>query len=350
MLRIPLLALSLLGLVACSSTPQQVNRVDARPLTPAANEIVVVDQLLVIVDSSSSLDDEFLQERALLETYIASAPEGQYDAGAVAFGGFERESYPLAPFQRQQLRANASQIEHLEAGTPLYKVLAEAQDSFAGRSGQAAVVIFSDGLVTDEFGREIENERTLSAARELASSYGDTICFHTVQVGDSEVGAELLRSISDVTGCGSTRNATAAGSESQLHAFHRQVFLGTLPPVAAAPPAPVAAGPWSILFGFDSAVVDATHQDELQEIAEQVQATPGSRVVIKGHTDASGGDDYNLRLSERRSEATAAALIGAGIQADRIVVEAFGEADPVFPNDDERNRKANRRTEIELVR
>lgn len=348
-----------LALAGCATSEPRVHKMDAEPLRPAVGEQVVVDQLLLIVDSSGSLEDDdlYYKERALVETFVESAPEGGYDAGEVAFGGFDRTGVPLQRFDREHLRSTTAHTPHLESGTPLYKVLEESKQSLVPKRGRAAVVIFSDGEITDEFGRDVADERVLGAARDLAESYDGTLCFHTVQVGESSEGAALLSKLSQVTACGSTRPASELGSERRLHAMGRAVFLGTasvaktpaeLPPVSA--PAPSSAKTeWSIHFGFDSAKVDDRYHAEIREIAVALADSPDARVRISGHTDTSGNVNYNRQLSMRRAEATRQALIDAGVAPDRIEVVARGEEQPLMPEDSLQGSAANRRTEIQLI-
>lgn len=358
--RMSLAIAALAALVACAA-PQSMSPVGARPFRPSSGEVIALDHLLVVIDVSASVsrDTMFLEERALLEAYVASAPDGDYEAGAVAFGGFQRTSYPLAPFDRDKLRATTAEIEHLDEGTPLYKVLDESREAFASRRGRAAVVIFSDGVVTDEFGRDVDSERSIVAARDLAGVYDGTVCFHTLQLGDSEQGGALLQSLSEVTGCGSHRRAISAADEAQLHAFHRDVFIGvgSLPPVGAQPPDFAVSsvsgspdGPWSLRFGFDSAAVDSRYQDAIDSVAREFLSGPGARIRIDGHSDTWGNEAYNRDLSSRRAVATRDALVRSGVPRDRIEVQGHGPDRPAFPNSDLQNRRANRRADIEIVR
>lgn len=354
MLRTSFVATLGLGFVACA-TPQNVTPVAAAPLQLTSNERIQIDHLLVIVDASASLagDNQFLDEKVLVEAYFASVPDGQYEAGAVAFGGFERQSHPLTLFQRSELQANAAQIEHLREGTPIYKVLEESREPFSARSGRAAVVIFSDGEITDEFGRDVELARTTAAAQQLAADYRGEMCFHTVQVGDSVEGGRALREIASVTTCGTARTASATRNQSALHGFHREVFMGArmgLPAVGAGPPALRGSGPWSVRFAFDSATVDAAYGSSLGQIAGKMKRDPDARLRLSGHTDGQGDAAYNEHLSMRRAEAVRDAMVVEGVDADRIELDAYGPEMPAVPNDTAAHRRANRRTEIELVR
>lgn len=110
------------------------------------------------------------------------------------------------------------------------------------------------------------------------------------------------------------------------------------------------------LFGFDSAAVNLP-QAKLEEIATALK-TPGSpkQVVITGYTDRLGSEAYNQKLSEERALAVKAYIVNSGIDADRLVAEGKGEADPVVVCND-RNKaalidclKPNRRVEIDQVK
>jgi outer membrane protein OmpA-like peptidoglycan-associated protein len=71
-----------------------------------------------------------------------------------------------------------------------------------------------------------------------------------------------------------------------------------------------------------------------------------TRVMIEGHTDSVGGDDYNQVLSEKRAESVADALQMRGVPADRYQVKGLGKAFPVASNDTQAGRQQNRRVEI----
>jgi len=90
----------------------------------------------------------------------------------------------------------------------------------------------------------------------------------------------------------------------------------------------------------------------LDEVAASPQMAAGRQVTISGHTDSTGTDTANLRVSQRRAEMVRDYLIERGVAADRIRIVALGEMRPVRPNahpdgtPDEQGRAANRRVEI----
>jgi outer membrane protein OmpA-like peptidoglycan-associated protein len=84
----------------------------------------------------------------------------------------------------------------------------------------------------------------------------------------------------------------------------------------------------------------------LDRLATFMQSNPHARVMIEGHTDSRGSDQYNDALSERRADAVAGALMRRGISADRVSAVGRGKAYPVATNDTPEGRQQNRRVEI----
>jgi OmpA family protein/zinc ribbon protein len=106
---------------------------------------------------------------------------------------------------------------------------------------------------------------------------------------------------------------------------------------------------YGIYFDFNSAKLRPESAPVLKEISDALKNNPNWKIMIDGHTDNVGGNDYNLRLSERRSEAVKQALISEyGISADRMTPEGFGASRPKATNDTIEGRALNRR--VELIR
>ena len=113
--------------------------------------------------------------------------------------------------------------------------------------------------------------------------------------------------------------------------------------------------PGDVLFDFDRADIRAAAEPTLRRLADLVRGSGPSAVVITGHTDAKGSDDYNQALSERRAAAAAAYLTGElGLDGSVFRVEGRGRSEPVAPNakpdgtDDPAGRQRNRRVEFLL--
>jgi len=103
-----------------------------------------------------------------------------------------------------------------------------------------------------------------------------------------------------------------------------------------------------LLFDFNSDKVKPEAQKNLSNLAASLGKYPNSSLLIVGHTDAAGSDDYNKALSERRAISTASYLIGQGVASSRLKTMGLGESEPVAANDTDANMAKNRRVEVAI--
>lgn len=101
-------------------------------------------------------------------------------------------------------------------------------------------------------------------------------------------------------------------------------------------------------FAFNSSIIPVSDYPEVDKLAKIMKENPPAKAVIVGHTDHTGTDEYNQKLSERRSKALGDRLIKAGIEADRITTSGKGEKEPIATNSTREGRTLNRRINIEL--
>lgn len=87
----------------------------------------------------------------------------------------------------------------------------------------------------------------------------------------------------------------------------------------------------------------------IQEATAYLKQHKSKKLLLTGHTDDTGSEALNVRLSRFRATAVKAELVKAGVSADQIRVEGKGEAEPKAPNDTEDGRKANRRVTIVVL-
>ena len=104
----------------------------------------------------------------------------------------------------------------------------------------------------------------------------------------------------------------------------------------------------AILFGFDSAELKPESRVDLQKLARSLNSYPNTDITIVGHTDATGPEDYNQKLSERRAAAAKAVLVADGVAGDRVMAYGKGELEPVASNDSVDGRRVNRRVEVAI--
>ncbi|MGH7541094.1 MAG: OmpA family protein, partial [Gemmatimonadota bacterium] len=101
----------------------------------------------------------------------------------------------------------------------------------------------------------------------------------------------------------------------------------------------------SIYFDFNSADLRPESTPELERLRAMI-AEYGQPLVIEGHTDSTGADDYNLELSEGRATSVKTYLVDHGIEAGLIEVVGKGETEPIADNGTDDGRAANRRVVV----
>lgn len=107
----------------------------------------------------------------------------------------------------------------------------------------------------------------------------------------------------------------------------------------------------NIFFESNSSVLDTVKSGpELKNLLKLLEKNPDLCIRINGHSDDSGTEDYNMKLSESRARAVYNYLIINNIQEKRISFKGFGETKPVASNATEEGRQKNRRTEFEIVK
>ena len=102
----------------------------------------------------------------------------------------------------------------------------------------------------------------------------------------------------------------------------------------------------NIFFETGSARLKESSLQELKKLKSLLDENKSIRIKIFGHTDNVGGDQDNITLSVERALSVKDWLIMAGIAANRLQHEGFGESKPIASNDNETGRKTNRRTEF----
>jgi outer membrane protein OmpA-like peptidoglycan-associated protein len=103
------------------------------------------------------------------------------------------------------------------------------------------------------------------------------------------------------------------------------------------------------LFAVNSFTLLPGAYDELDRVSKVLTQYPDTNIRIAGHTDSTGSEDYNQKLSERRAEAVKAALVGTGVNPSRLTTIGYGEGKPIASNNTEAGRQQNRRVEIRIV-
>lgn len=104
-----------------------------------------------------------------------------------------------------------------------------------------------------------------------------------------------------------------------------------------------------VYFDYDSSQIKDSERSKIEEVASHLKSNPATKLVVEGHCDERGSNEYNLALGERRALAIRAYLVGLGIDAANIQTRSLGEERPVAPGNDDSAWRLNRRGEFVLV-
>ena len=105
-----------------------------------------------------------------------------------------------------------------------------------------------------------------------------------------------------------------------------------------------------IFFDYDTYDIRGDAQATLSRDASYLVSHPNLKVVIGGYCDERGSNEYNLALGQNRADATKAALVAAGVAADRIRVISYGKEKPFCAESTEECWQQNRRSGFTLDR
>lgn len=107
-----------------------------------------------------------------------------------------------------------------------------------------------------------------------------------------------------------------------------------------------------LLFDYDSAELSPAASTDLAKVAALISRSPGATIIIEGHTDSFGTDDYNYELSRQRALSVKQWLVEkAGIPSDRIATTGFGKTRLIAPATGSiEEQQINRRVEITIKR
>jgi outer membrane protein OmpA-like peptidoglycan-associated protein len=104
-----------------------------------------------------------------------------------------------------------------------------------------------------------------------------------------------------------------------------------------------------ILFDVDKATLKQNSKDELAELAMILNKYADTNILIEGHTDSTGSEEYNLTLSKRRSESVSNWLAMQKVDPTRFTIMGYGMAQPVAPNETAEGRALNRRVDVGIM-
>ncbi len=104
-----------------------------------------------------------------------------------------------------------------------------------------------------------------------------------------------------------------------------------------------------IHFDFDRYFIREDAKPVLQANAEWLKQYGSIFILVEGHCDERGTEEYNLALGEKRSKSTHDFLVSLGISPDRIKIISYGKSLPLDPGHNEEAWQKNRRAQFKII-
>ena len=314
----------------------------------------VADNVIILFDSSGSMGEPFGDSgmskldaaKTILKRRADLLPDSypELKVGLYSYTPSNKEDprtvfYKLQPFKKAEFQKAVDELPKEASGPTLMVAAMRKLGSFLdGLSGNTVVFLFTDGTHSDEGA----TDSPLTLARKIASKHD--VDFQVISTTDEEVKVKLMEAVASIN------------EASRVHSFEDmierpEVFSGsvfaleeTFIVTAETREEVVGFKLDRIKFGFDDAEINVEFGAELDTVGEILQSNPLSYIVLAGHTDNVGTEEYNLALSHKRVEAVARYLVKKfNIDPSRISTFWYGSAAPVAPNDTEAGRQKNRR-------
>jgi len=104
-----------------------------------------------------------------------------------------------------------------------------------------------------------------------------------------------------------------------------------------------------ILFDIDKSGLRPVSETNLTKLAKILNKYPDTNILIEGHTDNTGTEDYNMALSKDRAQSVSRYLATAEVASARFSIAGYGETQPIVMNDTTEGRQKNRRVDIAVI-
>jgi len=319
-------------------------------VVPKEEFIRTADNFIIMFDSSSSMK-EFINKgtketkydvvKKILAERQRMLPDLGYNAGLYLYTPF-KEIYPMGPYDPAKFTAAIENLPAEPKGrTPLPQGIREIGPVLEKLSGKTAVFIFSDGTFDQVTGVKLPEDYT----QELAEK--NNVCFYMISSATTWQSEKRLGDMAKANACSRVIpiEAFVNNPEYMTGALYTVRASAVVETTTEARVAGLKAQNGN--FDFNKSDLRPAFLSELDEVGTFLQNNPDAYVMLVGYTDSVGSEEYNLDLSLRRANSAANYLTSNhNIDRGRIVVNYYGEANPIASNDTDEGRAQNRRVEI----
>lgn len=103
-----------------------------------------------------------------------------------------------------------------------------------------------------------------------------------------------------------------------------------------------------LLFDVNKSDIQTTTKANLDQLAQTLKKYDDTNILVEGHTDNTGEDAYNKKLSDKRAASVEDYLVSTGVAGGRITTKGYGENQPIADNATDAGREQNRRVEVAI--
>lgn len=287
-----------------------------------ADDCSLADQLY-----AESLSQTEAQQLATLKSLVASCPDHALSLNHLGLLMEEVGNFSHAyDYYNQAIQADVNYPAPLAGKADVEFIQENYSEAIQSYEKFLALLVISinEGDPYELAQYEASYQDKLNQARQIASQEALSID-NSIEESGGFVSAETI-----------TRQLTVS------HDKKRNIGLSDKPSVPLSIDIP-------IQFDYDSTRLNDSSIQQVKEISKALSSPTliTNRIMIEGHADADGDDDYNLQLSEKRALAVKALLVSAyGLSAQRFKVIGFGESVPIATNRTEEGRAKNRRVRL----
>lgn len=104
-----------------------------------------------------------------------------------------------------------------------------------------------------------------------------------------------------------------------------------------------------VYFDTNKYNINAKSSATLDKLAGIFKEYPDTNILVEGHTDSTGPDDFNMTLSKQRAQSVTSYLSGKGVSSGRFTTSWYGPNQPKYDNSTVEGRAKNRRVELAIV-
>jgi OOP family OmpA-OmpF porin len=323
------------------------------------NFIKVVDNFIVLFDASRSMAGTYPPSGGqqidaaieILRQQNAVLPELGWNAGLYTYTPW-KSYYDIATYDKaaygsaiDSLPSTRTAGNWIQNPTPLADGIDRLDPLLSSLSGKTAVFIFSDGTYNRT---EPKKLWPMDAIKSVAENHPDT-CFYFISSAQPGKPQNLLNDMAGVNACSRVipfddvyKNPMYGAGILFLVDSTKEVVTTTETRIAGAKVG-------DIRFQFDMDDIQPQYTAELDKLGKFLQDNSQATVALAGFTDNIGPEDYNVYLSQRRTESVANYLKqNFSIGSERIATFWYGVANPIADNSTPQGRAMNRRVEVAI--